>query len=159
AALVRSPAQNVQRGHGAMRSESREAGILADVPQRMRPLAAYAGAVTRITTAGQAKRPQRLRVEVVLDPGPDLFSQGPTSRVCSALVGLTAVFGMGTGVTPPLQGPRTQLYQARLLSAQPIAPPGLGQPRDGRGAERERGDQREGCRAHELLRAPGRAHR
>src|SRR5690242_936708 len=47
-------------------------------------------------------------LEVVLDPGPDLFSQGPTSRVSSALVGLTSVFGMGTGVTPPLQGPRTQ---------------------------------------------------
>jgi len=52
-----------------------------------------------------------LRVEVVFDPGPDLFSQGPTSQVSSALVGLTAVFGMGTGVTPPLQGPRRQLYQ------------------------------------------------
>src|SRR5437667_3899652 len=63
-------------------------------------------------TSAQAKRPQRLRVEVVLDPGPDLFSRGPTSRVSSALVGLTAVFGMGTGVSPPLQGPRHQLYQA-----------------------------------------------
>ena len=61
--------------------------------------------------SGKAKRPQRLRVEVVLDPGPDLFSQGPTSQVSSALVGLTTVFGMGTGVTPPLQGPRRQLYQ------------------------------------------------
>lgn len=76
------------------------------------PSRRYGGAGARITTAGQAKRPQRLRVEVVLDPGPDLFSQGPTSRVSSALVGLTAVFGMGTGVTPPLQGPRMQLYQA-----------------------------------------------
>src|SRR2546423_15625742 len=64
------------------------------------------------TTSAKAKRPQRLRVEVVLDPGPDLFSQGPTSQVSSALVGLSAVFGMGTGVTPPLQGPRRQLYQA-----------------------------------------------
>src|SRR5207249_11506749 len=43
-----------------------------------------------------------------LDPGPDLFSRGPTSRVSSALVGLTTVFGMGTGMTPPLQGPRIQ---------------------------------------------------
>src|SRR6476661_4160916 len=114
------------------------------------PSPRYGGAGPRITTSGKAKRPQRLRVEVVLDPGPDLFSQGPTSRVSSALVGLTAVFGMGTGVTPPLQGPRTQLYQARLLRAQPLAP-ALGQPREGRGAERERGDQREGGRPDELL--------
>src|SRR5207302_10943099 len=47
-----------------------------------------------------------------LDPGPDLFSRGPTSRVSSALVGLTTVFGMGTGMTPPLQGPRRQFYRA-----------------------------------------------
>src|SRR3979411_846328 len=72
---------------------------------------------TAPSPSGKAKRPQRLRVEVVLDPGPDLFSQGPTSQVSSALVGLTAVFGMGTGVTPPLQGPRRQLYQlARMPS-------------------------------------------
>ena len=74
-----------------------------------------------LNSVGQAKRPQRLRAEVVLDPGPDLFSQGPTSQVSSALVGLTAVFGMGTGVTPPLQGPRRQLYQAARVVGK--APP------------------------------------
>ena len=26
-------------------------------------------------------------------------------------MGLTTVFGMGTGVTPPLEGPRTQVYR------------------------------------------------
>ena len=39
------------------------------------------------------------------NPGPDLFSRGPTSQVSSALAGLTAVFGMGTGVASPLESP------------------------------------------------------
>ena len=34
--------------------------------------------------------------------GGDLLSQGDSPQVPSALVGLTSVFGMGTGVTPPL---------------------------------------------------------
>ena len=34
--------------------------------------------------------------------GGDLLSQGVTPQVPSALAGLTSVFGMGTGVTPPL---------------------------------------------------------
>ena len=34
--------------------------------------------------------------------GDDLLSQGDSPQVPSALVGLTSVFGMGTGVTPPL---------------------------------------------------------
>ena len=50
-------------------------------------------------------------------PGPDLFSRGPTSRVSSALVGLTTVFGMGTGVTPPLEGPRVSFYRNRSALA------------------------------------------
>src|SRR5687767_10565979 len=54
----------------------------------------------------------RLRVRDRFDPGPDLFSQGPTSRVSLALTGLTTVFGMGTGVTPSLQGPRHPFYRS-----------------------------------------------
>ena len=72
---------------------------------------------------GKEKRPQRLRVEVVLDPGPDLFSRGPTSQVSSALVGLTAVFGMGTGVTPPLQGPRSTFYRSLRGPGKPARAP------------------------------------
>ena len=34
--------------------------------------------------------------------GGDLLSQGDSPQVPSALAGLTSVFGMGTGVTPPL---------------------------------------------------------
>ena len=36
------------------------------------------------------------------ETGGVLLSQGISPQVPSALVGLTAVFGMGTGVTPPL---------------------------------------------------------
>ena len=36
-----------------------------------------------------------------------LLSQGRTSQVPSALEGLTSVFGMGTGVTPPLWPPKS----------------------------------------------------
>ena len=39
--------------------------------------------------------------------GGDLLSQGVSPQVPSALAGLTSVFGMGTGVTPPLWPPET----------------------------------------------------
>src|SRR5256885_1038814 len=39
--------------------------------------------------------------------GGDLLSQGVAPQVPSALAGLTSVFGMGTGVTPPLWPPET----------------------------------------------------
>ena len=38
-------------------------------------------------------------------PGDDLLSHRVAPAVPSALEGLTAVFGMGTGVTPPLESP------------------------------------------------------
>ena len=38
-------------------------------------------------------------------PGSDLLSRGVSPRVPSALEGLTSVFGMGTGVSPPLWPP------------------------------------------------------
>ena len=41
--------------------------------------------------------------------GDDLLSQGFSAQVPSALAGLTSVFGMGTGVTPPLWPPETML--------------------------------------------------
>ena len=43
------------------------------------------------------------------NPGDVLLSQGVTPQVPSALAGLTSVFGMGTGVTPPLWPPETVL--------------------------------------------------
>ena len=39
------------------------------------------------------------------NPGGDLLSQGASPQVPSARAGLTAVFGMGTGVSPPLWPP------------------------------------------------------
>jgi hypothetical protein len=39
------------------------------------------------------------------NPGGVLLSQGESTQVPSALEGLTAVFGMGTGVAPPLRPP------------------------------------------------------
>ena len=44
-----------------------------------------------------------------LNPGDDLPSHAVSHAVLSALEGLTSVFGMGTGVTPPLQPPETLL--------------------------------------------------
>ncbi len=41
------------------------------------------------------------------NPGSDLLSQGASPQVPSARAGLTAVFGMGTGVSPPLWPPET----------------------------------------------------
>ncbi len=43
-------------------------------------------------------------------PGDVLLSQGAAPQVPSALVVLTSVFGMGTGVAPPLWSPGTLLY-------------------------------------------------
>ena len=40
-----------------------------------------------------------------INPGDDLLSPAVAHAVPSALEGLTAVFGMGTGVTPPVRSP------------------------------------------------------
>jgi hypothetical protein len=45
-------------------------------------------------------------------PGNDLLSHPVTRAVPWALEGLTAVFGMGTGVTPPLSSPGNTLKAA-----------------------------------------------
>ncbi len=43
----------------------------------------------------------------VRNPGGDLLSQGAAPQVPSALAVFTAVFGMGTGVSPPQLPPET----------------------------------------------------
>src|SRR5437660_12572999 len=47
------------------------------------------------------------------DLGDDLLSQTVASPVPSALTGLTAVFGMGTGVSPPLWSPKSLSRDSR----------------------------------------------
>ena len=42
-----------------------------------------------------------------MNSGDDLLSQGASPQVPSALAGLTSVFGMGTGISPPLWPPET----------------------------------------------------
>lgn len=61
------------------------------------------------------------RLQQLLEPleffnlGIDLFSHSVTRAVSSALEGLTAVFGMGTGVSPPLWTPRLKGLRSHLL--------------------------------------------
>jgi hypothetical protein len=58
--------------------------------------------------------------------GGDLLSQGISPQVPSALAVFTSVFGMGTGVTPPLWPPETCISLLFLLST-PIPPPPSGE--------------------------------
>ena len=51
--------------------------------------------------------PPRSGGHCLRNPGGVLLSQGATPQVPSALAGLTAVFGMGTGVSPPPWPPET----------------------------------------------------
>ena len=51
-------------------------------------------------------------------PGDDLLSHTLARAVPLALGGLTAVFGMGTGVSPPLQSPEnSKLEKNKLFEA------------------------------------------
>ncbi len=58
---------------------------------------------------------RRAGLFVIYIPGDDLLSHKVALAVPSALEGLTSVFGMGTGVTPPLRSPgNCSEYLARL---------------------------------------------
>jgi hypothetical protein len=50
-------------------------------------------------------------------PGDDLLSRAAASAVPSALEGLTSVFGMGTGVAPPVRSPGIGKPHTRSSSA------------------------------------------
>ena len=52
----------------------------------------------------------------VAKSGGDLLSQGVSTQVPSALVGLTSVFGMGTGVTPPPSPPKPFMFLSKRQS-------------------------------------------
>ena len=49
--------------------------------------------------------------------GGDLLSQAVSCQVPSALEGLTSVFGMGTGVTPPPWPPKSVVNSGRRSEA------------------------------------------
>ena len=62
-------------------------------------------------------RPPCVRGRPALEifPGGDLLSRRPASRVPSALEDLTSVFGMGTGVAPPLYPPESAEVGSKSL--------------------------------------------
>ena len=65
-------------------------------------------------------------------PGNDLLSHPVARAVPSALASLTAVFGMGTGVSPPLSSPDLDCHIGRRATGPPAAPPERGRsPRPG----------------------------
>jgi hypothetical protein len=51
----------------------------------------------------------------VLNLGNDLLSHSLTAAVSSALEGLTSVFEMGTGGTPPVRSPRNYLWELKVI--------------------------------------------
>ncbi len=66
----------------------------------------------------RTRGPASLRGPERANSGGDLLSQGVSTQVPSAQAGLTSVFGMGTGVAPPLSPPET--FSPRLSSAQAV---------------------------------------
>src|SRR6185436_5072407 len=58
------------------------------------------GTASSFVAATRSNLPQERK-----NPGDDLFSRKAALSVSSALEGLTSVFGMGTGVAPPLGSP------------------------------------------------------
>jgi hypothetical protein len=66
--------------------------------------------VTKSKTApacvGRRKEPTSIYYSYKRSLGNDLLSQGVAPQVPSALADLTTGFGMGPGVSPPLESPR-----------------------------------------------------
>ena len=56
----------------------------------------------------ELKSPPKIWRAFLFTPGSVLLSHSLTAIVSSALEGLTSVFGMGTGVSPPEWPPETQ---------------------------------------------------
>ena len=74
-------------------------------------------------TQPKTKKPQGVALGLFLfNPGDDLLSHTVTDAVPSALEGLTTVFGMGTGVTPPLQSPESQNFRQGKFYGQASRP-------------------------------------
>ena len=68
-----------------------------------------------VARARTRRSPRRRGLRSLEKSGGDLLSQGASPQVPSALAGLTSVFGMGTGVTPPLWPPETCFQSPRVF--------------------------------------------
>ena len=62
----------------------------------------------------KSERPSRRKAVQESIPGDDLLSHTVARAVPSALRGLTAVFGMGTGGSPSLEPPETLISECEL---------------------------------------------
>ncbi len=83
------------------------------------PRPAWPGSFRSLTVQSNARDRYRPRASVNT-PGSDLLSHTVTHAVPSAEEGLTTVFGMGTGVSPPLWPPeRLKPNPAHLAGARP----------------------------------------
>ena len=101
----------IASGHGRVRKDMGRRGFYQGRAGSIRPRPGfnYPSAVLRST----AQLPARIRIQGGQNCGlnrreilgNDLLSHPVARAVPSALVGLTAVFGMGTGVSPPLWSP------------------------------------------------------
>src|SRR5450631_329756 len=80
-----------------------------------RPRQRMAGVPIRRHGASQPPREPGYKEKEI--PGNDLLSRPVARAVPSAQTGLTAVFGMGTGVTPSLWSPDISLYKRKMKSA------------------------------------------
>ncbi len=85
------------------RTCSAKCGVANAVSLRTRPsvISHGSGSTIRARTARDPLEPKLQRGSRHRNPGGDLLSQGASPQVPSARAGLTAVFGMGTGVSPP----------------------------------------------------------
>ena len=82
--------------------------VVREVPGTLRVPAGTLAAGHSAGLAGQKKEPAREAQALLCQgPGSDLLSHPVARAVPSALEGLTSVFGMGTGVAPPLWPPGT----------------------------------------------------
>ncbi len=88
-----------------LRSEGR-AGTAAAYPATAPPQPGHTGEPRSEGPVDASEPPARGRGFAQARSGGDLLSQGISPQVPSALEGLTSVFGMGTGVTPPPSPPK-----------------------------------------------------
>ena len=77
-------------------------------------LAPLVGRTCRAKQLLQKQRPRNQRLRGPKETGNVLLSHGRVTIVPSTSVGLTAVFGMGTGVTPPVKLPEKLMTDPSL---------------------------------------------